>query len=65
MVFELMSGGELYTKFMEKETFSEKEVAQSLKPVIDALRYCHNIGIAHRDLKPENLLYENNEPTAT
>jgi len=25
---------------------------------VDAIRYCHSLGIAHRDLKPENLLYE-------
>lgn len=65
MVFELMSGGELYNKFMERDHFSEQEVAKAQRPVVDAQRYCHTLGIAHRDLKPENLLYENNEPTAT
>lgn len=27
--------------------------------LIDAIRYCHQIGIMHRDLKPENLLIKN------
>lgn len=64
MVFELMTGGQLYSKFLEKN-FSEYEIVQILRPLIDALRYCHSLGIAHRDLKPENLLFENDEPTAT
>lgn len=55
----------MYGRFLAKENFSEEEVAVSLRPVIDALRYCHNLGIAHRDLKPENLLFESTEPTAT
>lgn len=28
---------------------------------MDALHYCHEMGIAHRDLKPENLLYQSKE----
>lgn len=60
-----MSGGELYNRFIAKDSFSEQEVAIAIRPVIDALRYCHDLGIAHRDLKPENLLFDSNEPTAT
>ena len=49
MVFECMTGGELYSKFIEKENFSEEEVACALRPIIDALRYCHGLGVTHRD----------------
>ena len=49
MVFELMQGGELYARFMTKSTFTEQEVVQTLKPIIDALNYCHGLNIAHRD----------------
>jgi len=36
MVFECMTGGELYSKFIEKDSFSEQEVATALRPIIDA-----------------------------
>eukprot|EP01015_Nassula_variabilis_P017500 TRINITY_DN2767_c0_g1_i1.p1 TRINITY_DN2767_c0_g1~~TRINITY_DN2767_c0_g1_i1.p1 ORF type:complete len:309 (-),score=61.44 TRINITY_DN2767_c0_g1_i1:18-944(-) len=57
MVMELMTGGELFDRIIEKENYSEKEAADTIRPIVDAIRYCHSMGIAHRDLKPENLLY--------
>ena len=27
-----------------------------MRPLFDAVLYCHEVGIVHRDLKPENLL---------
>ena len=27
------------------------EAAETIKPIVDAIRYCHNMGIIHRDLK--------------
>ena len=36
---------------MEKDHYSEKEAADTIRPIVDALRYCHTMGIAHRDLK--------------
>jgi len=43
---------------VEKEHYSEKEAAETFRPIVDAIRYCHEMDIIHRDLKPENLLYE-------
>lgn len=57
MVLELMTGGELFERIVELEHFGEKQAAEAMKPIVDALHYCHEMGIAHRDLKPENLLY--------
>eukprot|EP00330_Aristerostoma_sp_ATCC50986_P001506 CAMPEP_0114600134 /NCGR_PEP_ID=MMETSP0125-20121206/22687_1 /TAXON_ID=485358 ORGANISM="Aristerostoma sp., Strain ATCC 50986" /NCGR_SAMPLE_ID=MMETSP0125 /ASSEMBLY_ACC=CAM_ASM_000245 /LENGTH=104 /DNA_ID=CAMNT_0001807927 /DNA_START=323 /DNA_END=634 /DNA_ORIENTATION=- len=54
MVMELMKGGELLERITEKESYSEKDAADTIRPVVDALRYCHSMGIAHRDLKPES-----------
>ena len=61
LVMELLSGGELFDRIVEKENYSEKEASDTIRPVVDALRYCHSMGIIHRDLKPENLLYCNDE----
>lgn len=61
IVMELMLGGELFEKIIEKDHYSEKEATEAIRPVIDAIRYCHEMGIVHRDLKPENLLYSSNE----
>lgn len=60
LVLELLKGGELFDRIVEKENYSEKEAAETVRPIVDALRYCHSLGIIHRDLKPENLLYATN-----
>ena len=59
IVMEVMVGGEvlslfnfkLFDRIVEKEHYSEREAADTLRPVVDALRYCNNLKIAHRDLK--------------
>lgn len=61
LVMELMQGGELFDRIVEKESYSEKMASETLKPIVDAIRYCHELGIVHRDLKPENLLYESDD----
>jgi calcium/calmodulin-dependent protein kinase I len=42
---------QLFDRIVEKEHYSEKEASDTLRPIVDAIRYCHNLGIAHRDLK--------------
>ncbi len=51
LVMELMMGGELFARIVEKESYSEKEAADVIRPVVDSVKYCHSMGIAHRDLK--------------
>jgi calcium/calmodulin-dependent protein kinase I len=51
MVLEMMTGGELFERIVEKDHYNEKEAADTIRPVVDALTYCHSMGIAHRDLK--------------
>lgn len=64
LVLELLGGGELFDRIVEKESYSEKEAAETVRPLVDALRYCHQLGIIHRDLKPENLLYATNHESS-
>mmetsp|Transcript_17987 Transcript_17987/g.12924 ORF Transcript_17987/g.12924 Transcript_17987/m.12924 type:complete len:133 (+) Transcript_17987:301-699(+) len=56
-----MEGGELFDRIVEKENYSEKEASETIRPIVDCIKYCHDIGLIHRDLKPENLLYETTE----
>jgi serine/threonine protein kinase len=56
LVTELMPGGELFDRIIEKKTFSEKEARNAIRCVLEALEYMHDRRVAHRDLKPENLL---------
>lgn len=64
LVMEIMSGGELFERLVDQEHYSEKQAADTIRPVVDAIKYCHSLGIAHRDLKPENLLYASKDPGA-
>jgi serine/threonine protein kinase len=36
---------------MEKEFYSEKEASETIRPIIDAIKYCHSLNIIHRDIK--------------
>jgi len=57
LVLDLMEGGELFDRIIEKGHFSEKDASISFVQMVDALGYLHENHIVHRDLKPENLLF--------
>ncbi|KAF0686227.1 Aste57867_21932 [Aphanomyces stellatus] len=56
MVMDLVQGGELFDRLVEKIHYSEKEARDVVKVVLEAINYCHHKGIVHRDLKPDNIL---------
>jgi calcium/calmodulin-dependent protein kinase I len=62
LVLELMTGGELFETILEKSSFSEQEAKELILPIVDAIKYCHSLGIVHRDIKPENLLFSSKDP---
>ena len=51
LVFELMKGGTLAESVAESEFLTEERASVLLKPIVDALSFCHELGITHRDLK--------------
>lgn len=57
MVLELLTGGELFERIVEKRFYSEAEAAQVTRQIASACMYMHERGVIHRDLKPENLVY--------
>lgn len=56
LVMEIMYGGELFDRIIQKKTFTEQEARLCCQCVLSALEYMHQRRVAHRDLKPENLL---------
>ena len=41
----------MFDTILEKEFYSEKEAADTIRPIIDAIKYCHSHNIIHRDIK--------------
>ncbi|XP_070558242.1 calcium/calmodulin-dependent protein kinase type 1D-like [Ptychodera flava] len=57
LVMQLVSGGELFDRIVEKGSYTEKDAADIILQILEAVKYLHSVGIVHRDLKPENLLF--------
>ncbi|XP_063685684.1 calcium/calmodulin-dependent protein kinase type 1-like isoform X2 [Bolinopsis microptera] len=58
LVMDLVTGGELFDRIVERGSYSEKDASECVKQILIAVHYLHELGIVHRDLKPENLLYQ-------
>jgi calcium/calmodulin-dependent protein kinase I len=56
LVLELVRGGELFDKIVERGFYSERDAAELIRQILTAVEYMHAHGVTHRDLKPENLL---------
>eukprot|EP00472_Partenskyella_glossopodia_P009447 CAMPEP_0197516600 /NCGR_PEP_ID=MMETSP1318-20131121/1500_1 /TAXON_ID=552666 /ORGANISM="Partenskyella glossopodia, Strain RCC365" /LENGTH=413 /DNA_ID=CAMNT_0043065469 /DNA_START=378 /DNA_END=1619 /DNA_ORIENTATION=+ len=59
VVTELASGGELFDRILDQNTFEEKDAAKITRRLFNAIQYMHGKGICHRDLKPENIMFKN------
>jgi len=56
IVLEVVAGGELFDRIVQRVYYSEKEARDLVWVLLDVLHHIHGKRIAHRDLKPENLL---------
>lgn len=58
LVLEKMSGGELFDRIVDKETYHELDARNACLSMLRSMQYCHQKRIVHRDLKPENILLQ-------
>ncbi|GMI31634.1 hypothetical protein TrCOL_g1871 [Triparma columacea] len=60
LVFEQLTGGELFDRLDEQPDYHYTETlcAHLVQQMLSAVRYCHERGIIHRDLKLENFIFE-------
>ncbi|RLN56413.1 hypothetical protein BBJ28_00017448 [Nothophytophthora sp. Chile5] len=56
LVMERVTGGELFDRIVRVGVYSERQAAEIITNVLQALRYLHSCNILHRDIKPENIL---------
>uniref|UniRef100_A0A6U3VKJ7 Protein kinase domain-containing protein n=1 Tax=Ditylum brightwellii TaxID=49249 RepID=A0A6U3VKJ7_9STRA len=61
LVMELMSGGDLFDRIGKKKSYSERDARDLCRKMIEAVKFCHDNGIAHCDMKPKNLLLRSEE----
>jgi serine/threonine protein kinase len=47
-VMELMNGGELFDRILERERYSEVEAKEVIRQVVSAVQYLHSFDIVHR-----------------
>jgi len=65
IVMELVNGGELFDKIVEKGSYTELEAGKLVAQVLSAIDYLHEHDVVHRDLKPENLLLRSKDDATT
>lgn len=58
VILEHCPEGDLFSNITEKGRYVSNEalVRSVFLQILDAVEYCHRLGIYHRDLKPENIL---------
>eukprot|EP00658_Telonema_sp_P-2_P015027 TRINITY_DN1574_c0_g1_i10.p1 TRINITY_DN1574_c0_g1~~TRINITY_DN1574_c0_g1_i10.p1 ORF type:complete len:287 (-),score=59.76 TRINITY_DN1574_c0_g1_i10:618-1478(-) len=56
LVTELVTGGELLDRIVEKQFYNEGDAKKLVGTLLDITQYLHRLKMVHRDYKPENVL---------
>jgi len=64
LVLQLITGGELFEKIVERQFYTEKDASKVIRQILEGLRAMHSKDVVHRDLKPENLLLSDDSDDA-
>jgi tRNA A-37 threonylcarbamoyl transferase component Bud32 len=64
LVFELCSGGELWSRIKSGHAYTERDAARLVRDVLRTVAQCHASGVLMRDIKPENFLFASKAPDA-
>ena len=60
IVMELLPGGDLFDRIVQRERYTETASRRLIRRILSAVQYLHNeCNLVHRDLKPENILLTN------
>ena len=61
LILELLHGGELFERIIQKGAYTERDAAILMGKLLGALECMHSKNIMHRDIKPENLILKDME----
>lgn len=58
VILEYCSGGDLFSRITEQAFYVGQDalIKNAFLQLLDAVAFCHSVGVYHRDLKPENIL---------
>lgn len=56
LIEDILDGYDILHYLCEKQIYTEEDVAQITRQVLDGLQYLHYDGIAHLNLQPENIV---------
>uniref|UniRef100_A0A8B9JDR9 CaM kinase-like vesicle-associated protein n=1 Tax=Astyanax mexicanus TaxID=7994 RepID=A0A8B9JDR9_ASTMX len=62
IIQELATGGDVFDWILDQGNYTERDAANVIRQLLEAVAYLHSLNIVHRNLKLENLMYytENN-----